>query len=85
MIEAYTPAGKPIIHFLSALTEKQENISYEYEGIQRIDYKYREAINNTRQFNGKAYDTKAFGGGIVFPSESFIDKFKEWLNKENSQ
>lgn len=56
--------GNPryVFHFLDLLTEieKDSNMG--------IESKYKLALLRAKQLGGKKYNTKSFGGGIVFQS-----------------
>ena len=48
---------------------------------------YLEALNNSRQFGGKKYNTKSYGGGIVFQTyslDSLTDKINNFLENNNN-
>jgi len=69
--------GNPryIIHFLNLLTSKEQ------EGL-TISQRYIIATNKAKQFGGKKYRGKDYGGGLVFQSynlQSLCDKLNTLL------
>ncbi len=64
--------GNPryVTHFL--------NIPIEGEGL-TVLHKYKMAVKKANKIGGKKYDTKAFGGGIVFTTYN-INKLEEEIN-----
>ena len=57
--------GNPryVCHFFDLLTKED---SEELSG--KISEQYKRALNNSRQFGGKKFHNKQYGGGIVFQS-----------------
>lgn len=77
--------GNPryISHFLNLLSDKEQNeIKETARPMQYIRDAYNYAIVKTKQFGGKKYRGKDFGGGIVFQSynlQTLVNKINESL------
>lgn len=65
--------GNPryVVHFLNLLREGETG--------------YETALKNSRQFGGKKYHTKSYGGGIVFQSYNINDLEKSILSLTQSK
>lgn len=64
--------GNPryVIHFLDILTgEEQQNLTV-FDG-------YNLAVNKANKIGGKKFNTKAYGGGIIFQSYNLPDLVKK--------
>jgi len=69
--ESYS-MGRPVVHFLDILTdEERESVPNDINRISRL---YVKAQNKARDFGGKRFHNRSFGGGIVFPS---IDRLND--------
>jgi len=72
--------GNPryVCHFLNLL-----NSSESWEQNLSISDKYDLALRKSRQFGGKKYHNKQFGGGVVFQSYNLHDLEKDILSLQN--
>jgi len=62
--------GNPryVFHFLDLLSNKEK-----FDNKISLDEKYKTALKISRLYGGKKYNTKKYGGGIVFQSFNIQD------------
>lgn len=70
--------GNPryVVHFLNCLNDKEKELP--------VIQSYKVAIKKARSIGGKKYDTKSFGGGIVFQSYNTSDLIKSIIQLSKS-
>lgn len=81
--------GNPryVCHFLDFIDAKTAAEHYEEFGLRAISRMYELALSRSRQFGGRKFHNKQYGGGIVFQSYNIgdlgekIEKFVAELSK----
>lgn len=58
-----------VIHFLGLLNDHDDELAEQHvhERTTLVLVKHRLAVNKARKYNGRAYTTKDYGGGVYFP------------------
>lgn len=74
--------GNPryVCHFLRFINDDDSNRYHAEYGIKAILNLYDLALSRSRQFGGKKFHNKQYGGGIVFQSYN-IDDLSERIEK----
>lgn len=65
----YQIRGKYVIHFLSVVSPDHAK-----DGLNAVNNAYNKALGIAKDFGGKKFHNKAFGGGISFNSVEAINK-----------
>lgn len=74
-----------VIHFLEFLSNEESEVKYRLFDSPTFEDRYRIAVNNSRQFGGKIYRGKDFGGGIVLESYNISATIKEIKAMRNAK
>ena len=71
--------GNPryVCHFLNFITDKDRRV---WNGVPEVSDRYALALSRSRQFGGRKFHNKQYGGGIVFQSYN-IDDLSERIEK----
>lgn len=72
--------GNPryVCHFLHLISDKEEENAP--EGLNRIGYLYNLAVSKAQKIGGRRYNSKSYGGGIVFQSYN-VDSLVKSINE----
>ena len=80
-MKTYNLRGKTVVHFLQLLSDEEmttcEKLAEKNGDTFTTSTKYMFARNKARPFHGKKFHNKDFGGGIAFPDDYWLNKFKE--------
>jgi hypothetical protein len=80
-IEARDWNGRPVVHFLSVLTDEEKN-SVDRTKLTFVSRLYSLALQKTEPHGGRRYHNESFGGGISFPDDAILAEFMESIEKD---
>lgn len=79
-----------VCHFLRFITQIEQNDLWKVHGINTVSFMYRLALSRSKQFGGKKFHNKQYGGGIVFSTwdlmtlENHINNLMKSIKNEES-